>query len=265
MVLSPAQRHLANHRASVIALAAGALATAGALVAPPHPEEGEDAQTYRLLMAQLIEHRRQLKDIGATEKKIEAKRGMVEYYDDYVDAVLDAGEKTGKAVQDDIVVTMMIWHLDLEHWSRAFQIAAHVLQFGLQMPPPFTRGVPTFLAEQVADAALKADTLDQDFPLDVLQEVFAMVQPYDIYDVVGAKLRKAIGFRFLRISKADNPDGPAGGTEAAKRAALEWLRGAYSIDEKCGVKKEMEILQRALKKLPAETLATETATAETDQ
>lgn len=260
MALSPAQRHLQRHRTATIAAVAGlAMAAAAGMIAPPHPEDGEDAQTYRLLMAQLIEHRRQLKDIGSTEKKIEAKRGMVEYYDEYVDAVLDAGEQTGKAVQDDIVVTMMIWHLDLEHWSRAFRIAEHILQFGLQMPQPFTRGVPTFLAEQVAEAALKADTLDQDFPLDVLQEVFGMVQPYDIYDVVSAKLRKAIGFRFLRISKADSPDGPAGGPEAAKRAALEWLRSAYSIDEKCGVKKEMEILQRALKKLP------ESAPAETGQ
>jgi len=260
MALSPAQRHLQRHHAAAIALAAGAAAAAaGAVVAPPHPEDGEAAQSYNLLMVQLIEHRRQLKDIGSTEKKIEAKRGMFDFYQDHVDAVLDAGEKTGQAVQDDIVVTMMIWSLDLQYWSRAFQIAAHVLRFGLQLPQPFTRGVPTFLAEEVAEAALKADALDQDFPLDVLSDVFTMVQPYDIYDVVAAKLRKAIGFRYLRISKADNPDGPAGGPEAAKRAALEAFRSAFAIDKKCGVKKEMEILQRALQKLP------EPAPAETGQ
>lgn len=253
MALSPAQIHLARHRASAIALAAGALAASSVVIAPPHPEDGEDAQTYKLLMTKLQEDIWRLKDIASTEKKVEAKRDMIEAYQAHVDAVLCAGEETGKAVQDDIVVTMMIWSLDIGDWDRALDIAEHVFRFGLQLPQRFKRDAPTFVTEQIAETALNAARLDQDFSRDVLSRTLTLSQPYDILDVVRAKLRKAMGQQFQRLAAGDGETGPAGMKKHALSAALDMYEAAFRLDPKIGGVKEIEAIKRQLKKLPAET------------
>lgn len=251
MPLSPAQRHQAKHHAIVIAKAAGASFSAGdIIIAPPHPEEGEAAQTYRNLMAQLVEDRRRLSGIASTERKVEAKRDMIDAYQGYVDAVIDAAEQVGKAVQDEIVVTVMIWALDLEQWDYALHVAEHVLTYGLSMPTRFNRDAPTFVVEQVAEAALKAAKLDQDFPRDVLSRVLEMSQPFDILDIVQAKLRKAMGQQLVRIANGEaGQDGAAGMQRHAISAALEMFQSAYRLDPKIGVTKDIEGLKRQLKKL----------------
>lgn len=265
MALSPAQRHLARHRAAAVALAAG-LASADAVVAPPHPDEGEDAQTYRLLMTQLIEDRRRLSDIAATDNKIAAKRDMIGAYDDYVDAVLDAARQTGQAVQDEIVVTVMIWSLDLELWSRALDIAEHVFRFGLQLPQRFKRDAPTFVVEQIAEAALKAAKLDADFDRDVLSRILLMAQPYDIVDIVQAKLRKAMGLQLVRLANGEAAqDGPAGQNRYAVAGALEMFESAYRLDPKIGVTKDIESLKRQLKKIARPESAPEPVPSDPDQ
>lgn len=251
MAFSPAQIYLARHRASAIAIAAGALAASSVLIAPPHPEDGEDAQTYKLLMTKLQEDNWRLKDIQSTEKKIEAKGQMFDFYQDYVDAVLDAGESTGKAVQDEIVVTMMIWALDLTYWDRALVIAEHVFRFGLQLPQRFKRDAPTFVVEQIAETALPAAKLNEAFPVDVLQRVLVLAQPYDIVDIVQAKLRKALGYQLQRLAAQDSENGPAGMQKHALSAALEMYESAFRLSPKIGVTKEIEALKRQLKKLPA--------------
>ena len=70
-------------------------------------------------------------------------------------------------------------------------------------------------------------------------------------DQVRAKLHKAMGLHLVRTATAadDNPETvPAGAAKAARAAALDHLRRALALNDKCGVKKDIERLERELKK-----------------
>lgn len=214
-----------------------------ALIAPDRPESGPEATEYELLMASFGEDLRRLKDIQSTEGKIAAKGQMIEAYLPHVDATLAAAAEAGTAVQDELLVNIMIWCLDIGDWPRGLDIAEHVLRFGLRLPERFLRSPGTLIAEEVAEAALTAIKVDRDFDIHVLQRVEALTQASDMPDVVKAKLQKAMALHFLRVAaKADdNPETtPAGAPRAARAAALTHLKRALELDRKIGVIKEIE-------------------------
>ncbi|WP_443750390.1 phage terminase small subunit [Asticcacaulis solisilvae] len=257
-MLSPAQRHLMRTAAAAAIVAAGAAAGLET-IAPARPEEGPEATAYNLLMAQLGADRRRLSDIASTERKVEAKREMIEAYQPHIDAVLDTTAETGKAVQDEVFVTLMIWHIDVAYYDRALQMAEHVLTHGLVLPDRFNRNAQTLIAEEIAEAGLKATSVDEDFDLDILGRALTLVQPYDVNDIVQSKLRKAIGLQLIRRAEATeaDADGPAGGAQHARSAALEMLTTALRLNPQAGVKKEIERLRMALRKNPPAEQLTE--------
>jgi len=224
-------------------------------VAPPRPTNGPEATEYELLLAELGNDMRTLSDIQSTERKIEAKRSMVLRYQDHVIASLVASLESGKAVQDEVLVTMMIWHFDIGEWPTALDIAEHVLRFGLTLPTRFQRSAPTLVAEEVAEAALAAVRQDQDFPLDILQRASSLTEGRDMPDQVRAKLHKAIALMFLRTAAAveETGDGPAGAAQAARQQALIHFQRALALFKNIGVKKDIERLTAQLAKAPAGT------------
>jgi hypothetical protein len=247
---SPAARHKAR------VLAAQAISRAGAAsgidrLAPPRPEDGPEATAYNLLLIQLDADRRRLSEIASTAKKIEAKRDMLSAYDAHIEGVLTA-EGAGKAVQDEVFVTLMIWHIDVGAYARALVMAEYVLKNGLVLPDRFNRNAQTLVVEDIAEAALRATAGDEDFDIEILAHTLTLAQPYDIHDFVLAKLRKAIGLQMLRRAESmeADADGPAGGPQAARAAALEMLTFAQRLNPQAGVKKEIERLRQALKKNP---------------
>ncbi len=245
--MSLARRH---RERTLAALAAGAIAAQG--VAPPMPTEGPVASEYQQLLIALGEDRRQLQGIQSIEAKIELKRTLIGRYRAWVEGAI-SGEG---GAQDEIVLRMLVWAIDVADWPFALDIARHVLAHGLAMPEPFTRTPAAYIAEQVATAGLgPAIAVD----LATLQEVAALTERHDMHDQIRAKLEKAQGLAFRAAADAFDPQADsavAGGKPALIAAALDHFRRALGLDTNSGVKKAIEQLtaeQRKLHPAPDQT------------
>lgn len=252
-MLSPAARH----KQKVLARLAAEKAPAGGMAAA-RPKAGPEASAYELLLAQLGSHLAQLKDIQSVEGKIARKAELIDAYDAHVDATLAAGAQTDKAVQDEIVSTMMLWRFDIGDFERGLDLAEHVLRFALAMPQNIQRTAPTVVAEEIAEAALAADRDGKEFPLALIDRAAQLVDGLDMPDQVRAKLFKARGRSLLHVHArltAHPETAPAGGPAAALREALAAFRRALALDRNAGVKKDIE---RLAAKVPGEAPAGET-------
>ncbi len=234
---------LAAQRAS--ASSAVALA-AGASAAPA--SEGPAATQYQQLLEQLGEDMRSLSQIQSVERKIEAKRAMVGRYQSWVEGAMRAG-RDGAATEDEIVTTMLVWNIDIGNWIMALQLAVHVLTHNLPLPERYKRTSATLIAEEIADRALADPTAVDHGTLIATEQVTAQ---HDMPDQVRAKLMKALGRNLMAQADtfdADAAEVAAGGKPALLSAALDALRRAMALDEKAGVKKDIENVDRQLKAL----------------
>ncbi len=245
---SPAAR-FKQAKLAELAIASGSESTS----APERETTGEAATEYDLLLAALGEDMRRLKSIQSTEGKVEAKREMIDRYSPHVDATLAAAAEAGKAVQDPLLMEVLIWRFDIGDYTRALDLAEHALRFGLRLPERFQRSTGTLVAELVAEDALKAAKIDKDFDLPVLHRAHQLTSDADMPDVVRAKLHKAMGLHLVRAARAadENPDSlPAGAAHSARKAALEQLQRAMELNSNAGVVKDIERLTSWLEKNP---------------
>ena len=136
---TPAKRHKMRVLAELAALAAG-------------PGDEVRGSAYELMLAQLAEHKRTLKTIQSTERKIEAKRKMLPDFEDYVTGALEGGQ----GAHDMVLTTVLVWHLDAGNWARGLEIAAYALAHGLVLPDQYNRTLPTLLIDETATAAARA-------------------------------------------------------------------------------------------------------------
>lgn len=243
MSFSPA---LAHRRRVLSSLASGVETVKNAL--PEIDPSSPAASEYQQLLASLHNDLRQLHDIQSVQGKIEAKRTMIAAYLPWVDGALIAGND-GRAVQDEIVVTMLVWALDVQDWPLALVIALHVLEHGLSLPERYKRTPACLVAEEIA-AAAKANLAA--VPQDVLLQTAALVTGRDMPDQVRAKLHRAIGLGWAATADAFDPAAEtafAGGVAALIDAALTSLAEARRLDPKVGVAKKIEELTRAQRKL----------------
>ncbi|WP_225206227.1 phage terminase small subunit [Novosphingobium huizhouense] len=235
-----------RHRETILAAQAAGAAAATAAGPAPMPADGPVATEYQTLLAGLGVHLAQLREIQATERKIEAKREMVGSYRAWVDGALAGAAEAGQAPQDEIVANMLIWAIDLADWPWAFAIAEHMLRFGLRLPERFTRHPAVAIAEQVAEAGLaKVPAID----LETLLRFERLTGPHDMFDQVRAKLHKAIALAFTRAAAAFDPGADsavAGGKRALLSNALEHFERALALDAGSGVKKLIEQTTREL-------------------
>lgn len=226
---------------------AGGVVDPYALTAPA-PIENEE---YRDLLEQLGEDLNRLSLIQSTEAKIEAKRQMLDHYRDWICGVLRAGQD-GAATQDDIIAITYIWFLDIQDWEMAVQIGAHILTHNIKVER-HKRTPACILAEDAALAAINDLSAVDHGTLIVIDELTA---PHDMPDEVRAKLKKAIGRNLAHQAANFDPEaseGPAGGKAALIEAALEQLRRALELHKKSGVIKDIEMLERELKKITSDT------------
>lgn len=214
---SPARKHFDRARAK-----------AEASQATPARPQGD---AYELHKAAIIEDVRRLSDIQSIERKIEAKRELLPNYESYVQGVLDGG----KGQQDDVLMTLMVWYLDVGELETAMDIAEYAANHGLETPDRYQRTTATLVAEEVADFALKMDkeAENQEAVLAQVQRCRALFENADMHDQVKAKLFKAEG------SILDNIGGPSG--------ALACYERALKLNDKIGVKKDIERLKKELK------------------
>lgn len=232
---TPARRHFQRQSAAKASAA-------------PDPGETINANQYELALLQLTEDKRKLKQLQSIERRIEAKRLMLPAYQPWVDGAL-AG---GKGAQDAVLMTVMVWKLDVGDFTGALEIGAYALEHDLALPDQFKRDLPTLLVEEIADRALQDLGAGEPAPFDALARVHQLVgDKTDMPDEVRAKLFKALGLEYARAAEADT-DAP---TAAHQRAeiALECLRRALQLHGKAGVKKDIERLERFLKNNPTPT------------
>jgi hypothetical protein len=243
---SLARRVRAQKLAQAAAAAGGV--TGGAFEAPAMPELGEAATEYRMLLAALHNDLREVKDIQSHEARIPEKRARSAKYRDWVLGALQAG-KDGHAVQDEILVTMMIWAIDFGDYDMALTLAEHALAHGLNAPQGYSRSLACVFAEEIAEDALAQPEI---VTLAQLQRTDAITGLRDMPDQVRAKLLKALG-RAYAIAAQDfdvaAENAVAGGLPALWNGAIISFERANQIDPKGGVKNDLKIARAALAKI----------------
>lgn len=190
---------------------------------------------YELMLAKLHTDRARLRDIQSVERKVEVKRELLPEYDAWVTGTLEGG----RGGQDDVVMTLLVWYIDVGECSRALDVADYALRFNLSLPDQYDRTLATVLADEIGDAALVAQRSNTEFPADVLLRTLAMTANEDMPDPARAKLHKAAGVA-LRTSEPEQ--------------ALTHLRRALELHEGAGVKRVIADIESELKKAgkPAE-------------
>lgn len=213
MSLSPARQHRQRVQAEQAARQGGSV---------------RHASGYELMLMQLGEDRRRLKGIQSTVKKAEIKVEVLPKYVPWVDGVLVADG----AQQDDVLMYVMLWRVDAGDYAGALAIGRHAIRHGWSMPQGFNRNVQTLLAEEMADAAKNAIVAKTDFDPDLLMQTLDVIGELDMPDQSRARLHKSLGW-VLR--------------ESQPVAALNHLQQAMQLDERCGVKKDIEQLERKIR------------------
>lgn len=222
---SPARRHF--QRATAARAAGGAEAG--------KPQVGEQ---YELMMAALYDARMALKKVKSTEAKVAMKRELLPQFDAYVEGVLAAG----KGASDEVVTTVMIWRFDIGDLEGALAIGRYAIKHDLDTPDRFERDTPSLIAEQLAEevlAQLERANEDESHALGVrLSSIVSgardLIDGIDMHDQISAKFHKAYGYA-LR----------AGGSPVA---AVEQLKRALELNDRAGVKRDIENLEREIKK-----------------
>jgi len=198
------------------------------------------ASQYELHLMQLAEHRLRLKQLQSGEAKAALKRELLPEYNAYLLGVLEAAPGT----PDDVLATLMVWSMDAGEWSHALILADYVLRHRLPLPDRFKRTAGCLIAEEIAEAALRALSSHADFPLPVLARTKELTQAEDMPDEVRAKLYLASGRLLLRNAQrtGEHPD------ITATNNSIADLKRAIALHGACGGKKDLERAERLLKK-----------------
>lgn len=189
-----------------------------------------DANGYELMLYKLAQDKRRLHDIQSMETRAEVKRELLPEYEPWIDGVL----KGKQGVQDDVLMSIMVWRIDAGDYLGALEIARYAIKHKLAMPDQYKRTTACLIAEEMADAAIKAHDSGVAINVEPLQAVAEITESEDMPDQVRAKLYKAIGY-----GMAADKTMIAGAIESFKRA--------FSLHDKVGVKKDIEKLERELK------------------
>ncbi|AVO55727.1 phage terminase small subunit [Ectopseudomonas mendocina] len=209
-----------------------------ARTAPPALMDG--LTTYELMLAKLQQDNLRLKQVQSNQNKALLKAEMLPEYADYVAGVL-AG---GKGAQDEVFVTVMLWRFDAGDFIGGLEAAAYVLQHALKMPERFNRTTGCVVAEEIAEAALRALKAGNGFDIEITLQANELTARHDMPDAARAKLMLAIGRLYALKVKDDASGEDLGNLVNAK----EYLSKAISLYSACGAKKDMERVDRLLKK-----------------
>lgn len=191
-------------------------------------------QAYRMLQLKLREDKQALKFKQSIQAKIELKRELVDHYDEWINATLNAG----KGDQDNLLTTLMLWHIDIGRFWRALDIADYAMTHKLKMPDAHQRTLATVVAEEIADTAKKLAASGEITDEQIMQVLRAstMTATADMPDQVRAKLARQVG----ELTEASTPE-----------FALEQYQTALKFDENSGVKGSIKRLEKQLKEQKA--------------
>ncbi|WP_235898780.1 phage terminase small subunit [Yersinia alsatica] len=221
MMLTPAQRHfdkvMAERRGTKDDVVQGS---------------AYEQQLYRLRIDQ-----RRLSQYQSHITRADMKREMLPAYDGWIEGVLSAN--TGQS--DEIVTTCMVWSVDAGLYRDALRLAEYVIGHNLPMADKYQRTAACFVVDQLSEAALLnfkiASTNNPAIEIDILLRLQELTADKDMPDEARAKLLKAIGYTLRQSTN-----------QADQASALIWLQRALAANTDVGVKKDIEVLERNLKK-----------------
>lgn len=192
---------------------------------PPESTIRANASQYELMQAQLHTHMLQLKKIQSVQSKILLKKELLPEYQAYLEGVMQADSGS----PDSVLMTLLVWFLDVGDWQNALTLADYALRHDMTMPDRFQRTTGCVIAENVAEASIA----DAAISLDELQQFWALVGEQDMPDKVKAKMHKALGLN--EVLQQQEP-----------KNALNHLQTALSLDNRAGVKPQIKTLQKQL-------------------
>lgn len=235
---SPAQLHRVLHAAAE-AVDMSESSEGDPLARPP--ANGIEAQMRLRLRHDL----RRLKEVASIERRAEIKRDeLLPEYATWIEGILTAAEDSDHAVTGEVLPVVMIWRIDAGDYAGALPLAEYVLRHDIPLPARYARSAPALIAEDIAEAALKAQAADKPFPLEILERVDELTGHADMHDEIRAKLMKAIGVEILRQSDTLDAAGPE--YRAMAERALHPLRRAQELHDRSGVKGHVKRLEKAL-------------------
>lgn len=244
-------RILAAQTISAAAAPVRGVGAAPVAAATPSAAAGTNASPAFRAAAQiglrLTHDLRRLKEIRSIDKKIEAKREMLPEYRAWIDGVMNADAGAGTGLAGEVLPTCMVWLIDIGDYARALDLVPFMLRHKVPMPSRYQRDAATIVAEEIADAAAKAQNAGNTFPLPILERVDELTAPLDLHDQVRAKLFKAIGVESLREAE----DLPADESRQQLQYAVGALREAQRLNDRVGVKDRIKRADKLLAALPA--------------
>jgi len=234
-----------KHRDRIFASQMASAPALGSGLSSPASDAGTPAERAAASIAMRLQHDlRRLKEIQSIARRIDVKREMLPAYTDWVAGLLDGGRTAGAGIAEDVLPTVMVWLIDTGDYARALLLAEHVIAYDVALPSRYERSAAALIVEEIADAAIRAQTAKAPFPLDVLEHVAELTADADMHDQVRAKLHKAIGTELARAADAIDPAKPE--FAALAQRALDPLRRAVALHDRVGVAGQIKRLERAL-------------------
>ncbi len=166
----------------------------------------------------------QLANIQSLEAKTAEKREILPNYLPWIEGTLASGVGT----QNDMLLKLMVWCLDVHDFVTATKIAQFALLNNMVMPEPFSRTVACIYAEQMANEGLKNIDNIADYA-EIYGQAVELTNSHDMPDEVRAKLYRAWGDSLKNTHTED--------------AILAYKR-AISLDDKVGCKQDLKNLTK---------------------
>ena len=144
---------------------------------------------------------------------------------------------------------MLVWHIDVGDFERALLIAAYAIQHKMTLPDQYSRDIPTLLIDEVSSAYLTGKLADDPVnAVAVMTKVGELTAGHDTPDQAKAKLHKAIAYALITIVDERDKADIGEAARAPAEMASQHLHQALDLFDGVGVKKDIEKLERRLKK-----------------
>ena len=191
-------------------------------------ETMDGLNNYELMLVKLNSDRRRLRDIQSMSRKADVKREILPDYDAYIEGVLSGG----KGIQDEVIVTLLIWALDSDDLSRAMPLIDYAVKNNMALPDSYNRNLATAVVDEFVASVQRMYQASESYPLEEIKHIKELTSDKDMPDEALAKLYKVLGEA----------------QEAAEllEAAFESYSRAYELNSRVGVKTQMNRLKKQL-------------------
>lgn len=218
--MSYARRHFEKTTAEIAAAEAGG-ADLGSLSA------------YQRLLKSLHDDKVLLKSVSSIADKVHIKKQALPAYQEWIDGITAAG--TVQA-DDRVAATVIVWMIDCGLLDEAMPLADVLIHSGLESADEYSRSMPEIIVEQMADQIESGSEISAESLKTLIEWATAKkedgLHEINLADVIRAKLLKAAG------EKAEAADD--------NETALNLYRQAVGYNDKAGVKKRIEALEKQL-------------------